>query len=100
MEQQRLKGVADKKEQDRIRKQEEAEQKRLEDNQCCGKEAATFLSPAQITEEDVMGIYASRLVINFLLFDLMQGNTVEKQSKDDNHENRSPPKDKHKNNIS
>jgi hypothetical protein len=51
MEQQRLKQIANKKEPDRVRKEEEVEHKQREEEQCHERENTAVVSPALPPEE-------------------------------------------------
>jgi hypothetical protein len=99
MEQQCLKQIANKKEHNRVRKEEEAERKYREEEQRGESENTAVVMPAVPPEEATMHIDQPNPGITTLLSDMMQGNTETKEGENINPETRSPPKNKQKNNA-
>ncbi len=99
MKQQRLKRIANKKERDRVRKEEEVESKRYEEEQHRESENTAAVSPAPLPEEVTMHIDQPNPGITTLLSNMMQGNTETKEGENIDPETRNPPKNKQKNNT-
>jgi hypothetical protein len=99
MEQQRLKQIANKRERNQVRKEEQARRKRHEEEQCRESENTAVVLPAPPPEEATMRIDQPNPGITTLLSDMMQGNTEIKEGKNIDPETRSPPKNKQKNNA-
>jgi hypothetical protein len=97
MEQQHLKHVAAKKERDCVQKEEEAEHKCCEDEQCRKSKEAALVSPTQVSNIESMQVNGLSPGINSLLTDMMQGDNDEEQVEVIDPETRSPLKNKHKN---
>jgi hypothetical protein len=76
MEQQHLKGIANKKERNQVRKEEELECKRCEEEQPRKSNNTAIVSPAQPPEEVTMQINQPNPGITTLLSDMIQGNTA------------------------
>jgi hypothetical protein len=99
MEQQLLKWIANKKERNRVRKEEELERKHCEEEQHCEDNKMALVLPAQPPEEATMQFNQPNPGITTLLSDMMQGNTANEEGERIDPKTRSPPKNKQKNNA-
>jgi hypothetical protein len=100
IEQQHLKRVTNKKMRDCVRKEEELECKRCEDEQHCGCAKRALVFPAQPPEEATMQVDQPSPGINSFLSDMMKGITANKEGgKNIDPKTRSPPKNKQRNNA-
>ena len=91
MEQQCLKRVAAKKEHNHVQKEEEAELKRLENEQHCNSEEAPLIPPTQDSEVELMQVEDPNPGINSQPADMMQVDNDNKQVEVIDPETRRPP---------